>query len=754
MSAAPEARRLLVRGLVQSVGFRPFVYRLARRLGVTGSVRNVAGVVEIHAEGPPEVLDAFAEAVTSQAPPLARVESVVEEAAALTGALGFSVAPSADAPSGAPLVSPDVATCAACLRELLDPADRRYRYPFINCTDCGPRFTIIEALPYDRERTSMRVFPMCDECRAEYQDPGDRRFHAEPVACPACGPRLRILDASWAALAGDPVERAADLLREGAIVAIKGLGGFHLACDATDETAVGRLRDRKDRPSKPFAVMVDSLETARGWFALAPAEEALLDSWQAPVVLVRDRGLLAPCIAPGHRRQGAMLPSTPLHHLLTRAVARPLVMTSGNRSEEPIAIEDEDARDRLAGIADAFLVHDRRIVARYDDSVTRVWRDGPAVLRRARSLAPAPIELAFEVRPTLGVGAELHATFCLAAGRRAYVSQHAGDLDTGETIAAYEQALERYRLLFRVEPEVVAHDLHPDFASTRLAESTGLPRVAVQHHHAHVAAVLAECGVTGPALGVAFDGFGLGVDGTGWGGELLLVDGGRAERVGHLRAVRQPGGDAAVRRPVRMAIAHAADAGVLDEAVAMLGDDAMGDGELAVVLRQIETGLGSPWTTSAGRLFDAISALAGVCRRSTYEGEPAILLEQAADPAAGTPGYPMDLADEDGALLLDPRPLVAAAVRDLRRGASAALVSARFHMGLADAVAAALVRLRDETGVGTVALAGGVFANDLLLTGIYERLERDRFVVHVPRGLPPGDGGVSLGQVLVASARG
>ncbi len=745
----PLARDLEVRGIVQGVGFRPFVWRLATRHGIAGWVRNRSGIVEIHAEGSERALEAFCAAIAAEAPPLARVEDVRWSPASVLDLAGFEVDRSLSEAGGDRMVSPDVATCAACLTELFDPKDRRYRYPFINCTDCGPRFTIIERLPYDRERTSMRVFPLCDDCRREYLDPSNRRFHAEPVACPVCGPRVELRDAGWRPLDGDPIAEAASLLRRGMIVAVKGLGGFHLACDATNDRAVHALRVRKARPDKPFAVMVADVEQARELFELAPDEVALLGSPSAPIVLVPDLGRLAPSVAPGHRRQGAMLPSTPLHHLLLGEAQIPLVMTSGNRSDEPICTGNDEARERLSGIADAFLVHDREIVARYDDSVARVWRSGPVVIRRARSFAPSPIELPVEVRPTLGAGAMLNGTFCLASGTRAFLSQHIGDLDTEEAMRAYADALDRYRCVFALEPEVVAHDLHPDFATTRFAEETGLPRVAVQHHHAHVAAVMAEHRLGGPVIGVAFDGFGLGDDGTIWGGEFLACDWGRAERLGHLRAVRQPGGDAAVRQPWRMALAHAADAGCLAEARSLMperGDDS------AVVLGQIRSGLASPLTSSMGRLFDAVSALARVCREATYEGQPAMLLEQAAEPEDAN-AYPVRLDLLDGRLIVDSRPIVAGVVRDLLEGVPAGRVSARFHHSVAEAIELVCARIRSSTGLDRVCLGGGVFQNALLVDETVGRLEALGFSVFVPRQVPAGDGGIALGQVLVAHAR-
>ena len=749
-----EARRYEVRGVVQGVGFRPFVWRLAARHAIAGSVRNASGVVEIHAEGARPALDAFAVALAVEAPPLARVDDVRCELGLVEGLSGFVVETSSDGAAGERLISPDAATCAACLEELLDPADRRFHYPFINCTDCGPRFTIIEALPYDRQRTSMRAFPMCDGCRREYEDPADRRFHAEPVACPACGPTLALLDRDGRPTGdADVIEGAAALIARGGVVAIKGLGGFHLACDATDDAAVARLRARKRRPDKPFAVMVRDTGEARAWFEPHADELSALASWRAPIVLVPDRGRLASSVAPGHRRQGAMLPSTPLHHLLLRAIDGPLVMTSGNASDEPICIATGEALERLSGIADGFVVHDRAIVARYDDPVVRV-RSGatePSVLRRARSFAPDPIPLAREVVPTLGVGALLHGAFCLATGTRAYLSQHIGDLDTEEAMGSYREALGRYREVFRVEPELVAHDLHPDLPSTRSAQELGVPAVAVQHHHAHVAATLAEHGLEGTVLGLALDGLGLGDDGTIWGGELLVCDATGYRRVGHLRRVPQPGGDAATREPIRMAIAHARDAGVLDDALALLQPDRKRD---AVVLRQIESGLASPLTSSAGRLFDAVAALAGLCRRATYEGQPAMLLEQCAAEEAPAPGEPSTLArSAEGLLEIDARPMIRAVVRGLRRGEGPSAVAASFHASFARAVADAAAQTASDAGLDRIVLGGGVFANDRFTSALVARLTDAGLRAYLPRAVPVGDGGIALGQVLVANAR-
>ena len=749
-SDSRSAREIEVHGVVQGVGFRPFVWRLADEAGLTGWVRNRSGVVEIVAEGSDAALAEFCSGLQTRAPALAHVESVSWRDVAPTGFETFVVDESVVGLDGERLVSVDAATCERCVRELFDEEDRRFRYPFINCTDCGPRFTIIESLPYDRERTSMHRFPMCQACAEEYHDPGDRRFHAEPIACPDCGPRLELVDRTGEPIAGDPIDEAARLLAGGGIVALKGLGGFHLACDATDERAVATLRERKRRPHKPFAVMVANVDEAAKRFRPTTHERTALSTSRAPIVLVEDRGTLAPSVAPGHRRQGVMLPSTPLHHLLLREAGRPLVMTSGNRSDEPICIENVEALRRLDDIADAFLIHDREIVARYDDSVERVWRGHELVMRRARSRAPHPLPLAADVVPTLATGAELHGAFCLAAGRKAYLSQHIGDLTTEEAMASFSAALEGYERVFGLEPELVAHDLHPDFLTTRFAEGLGLPTIAVQHHHAHVATVMAEHGLEGRVVGVAYDGFGLGTDGTAWGGEFLVCDAATADRAGHLRPVALPGGDAAVRSPWRMALAHAAEAGALEDALGLLGAPAA---EVDVALRQIASHDAAATTSSVGRLFDAVAALLGLVDVATYEGHPAVLLEQVAEGGA-TREYAFEVSAYQGGLALDARPIVAAVVRDLRRGRSPGEVAGRFHRTIAAATLEMCRAIRGATGLARVCLGGGVFNNNLLTSDLVTRLEAVGFEVYLPREAPVGDGGIALGQVLVANADG
>ena len=667
---------------------------------------------------------------------------------------------------------PDSAPCDACLTELADPCDRRFRHPFTSCTDCGPRFTIIDALPYDRARTSMAGFPLCTRCAAEYEDPSDRRFHAEPVACPDCGPRLRLVDRHDADLAPDtdPIASTAALLRDGGVLAVKGVGGYQLACDATDADAVATLRRRKHRPDKPLAVMVADLEAARCVAVITEAEGDLLASPAAPIVLVRSRHELADGVAPGHARLGLMLPASPLHHLLSRAAGRPLVLTSGNRSEEPIATNDRDALDRLADVADAWLTHDRAITTRLDDSVAAVRSTGSVVLRRARGYAPCPVPLGASLgRAVLAVGGDLGNAFCLAADDQAFVSAHVGDLGDSATIAAWRHSVERHLDLVGVRPDVVAHDAHPDLHSTRLAErladELGVPRVAVRHHHAHVAAVMAEHGLVGPVLGVACDGFGLGDDGTAWGGELLVADASGYRRVGHLAVVPQPGGDLAVRHPARMAIAHAEAAGCLSDALAVLGlagttpAAAFGGVDAATLLRVGTSVPGAPMTSSVGRLFDAIAALCRLVPSPTYEGQPAMLLEQAAllaaEDTASLAGF--DLGDprasvSSGPIVIDPAPVVRAAVAALAEGRAVAQVAAGFHAALADAIVEATHALADRERLADVCLAGGVWANGLLVDLVMPGLAARGLRVHLPRRVPPGDGGLCLGQALVAGS--
>jgi hydrogenase maturation protein HypF len=770
--AAPSARRVRVRvgGTVQGVGFRPFVYRLADELGLAGWVLNDTLGVLIEVEGPDSAVAGFLGRLEGEAPPLAVVERIVSEDLGPSGEPGFRIRGSDAAGEPAAPVSPDSATCPECLAELRDPGDCRYRYPFVNCTNCGPRFTIVEGVPYDRPLTTMAGFAMCAACEAEYEDPLDRRFHAQPNACPACGPRARLLDPSGAEVAlgaaTDAVAAAAAALRVGRIVAVKGLGGYHLACRADEEGAVARLRARKHREDKPFAVMVSGIEAARALALLGPAEEELLASHERPIVLVprRPADALATAVAPGFRELGLMLPYTPLHHLLLGDLDAPLVMTSGNVSDEPIAYRDDEALERLAPIADLFLSHDRPIHVRTDDSVVRAVSIGDSVaslmLRRSRGFVPASLELPVEAsRPLLACGAELKNAFCLAKGRRAWVGHHIGDLENFETLRSFSEGIEHFQRLFAVDPVLCAHDLHPDYLSSRYAlEREGVELIGVQHHHAHLAACLAEHGEEGPALGAIYDGTGFGRDGTVWGGELLVGGLRDFERVAHLRPVPLPGGRAAIREPWRMACAWAQEAlGEVPEPPAALAAaaeprDWRNCGEI------VRRGIGSPTTTSMGRLFDAVGALCGAPARVGYEGQAAIELEAFA--AADEQGvYEMPVvpgiegAAGPAAPLLDPRPTVRAVLAETAAGVAPPLVAARFHNTVAATTAQICADLAAQRGLDTVVLSGGVFQNRRLLERTSALLAAADLRVLVPERLPPNDGGICFGQAAVAAAR-
>ncbi len=762
-------------GIVQGVGFRPFVYRLATRLGLRGWVRNSSQGVDIAVAGPRAALEAFARALRDEAPPLAVIRRLTRRPlppAALAGETGFRILASQDQ-GGFTLVPPDVATCPDCLRELFDPRDRRYRYPFINCTNCGPRFSIILRVPYDRPATTMRRFRLCPACAAEYHDPRDRRFHAQPNACPTCGPRVRLeVPRAWVARLPpdlpDAIARAAALLRQGAILAVKGLGGFHLACAATDPAVVDRLRRAKARPHKPLAVMMPDLDTVRRYCRVSPAAADLLTSPQAPIVLLplRTGTNLAPNLAPGLDSLGVMLPYTPLHHLLLRDAGIPLVMTSGNRRDEPIARTHAEARGQLRGLVDGFLWHDRPIHNRVDDSVWQVTAVGAFPVRRSRGYAPYPVALARPSPvPVLALGSEMKNTFCLLQDDLAFLSQHIGEMSHYATWRFFRESVQRFQDLFGIRPQVVAHDLHPGFtaaATDALADLPGLvdlPRVAVQHHHAHLAALLAEHGHPGPALGLTFDGTGYGPDGTVWGGEVLWAQGVAFRRLAALRRFPLPGSEAAIREPWRIAVTLT-DAAVGPDALPPALRARVPPRALAVVRQQVARRVNTPWTSSCGRLFDALAALLGLVDAVTYEGQAAMALEVAAR-AAGNPlaarPYPVAwrAAAEQGpwapAWRLDWAPMWAAALEDLRGGAPAAVVAARFHAWLVAASVAILERLRDATGVAVVGLTGGCFVNRVLLEALVPRLRARGFTVLLHRRVPPTDGGLALGQAWVAA---
>ena len=764
MDAAEQRRAVAIRvlGVVQGVGFRPFVYRLAAELGINGHVRNTSEDVSILAEGPSTKVEEFVRRLCEDAPPLARIRSVSVADTPPQESTSFSILGSSFDPSKGQLISPDVATCDACLAEILDEDDRRYRYPFTNCTNCGPRFTIIRDMPYDRVNTTMDTFEMCEDCRVEYEDPSNRRFHAQPNACPVCGPHLTLLDSRGHLVeSADPLACTARLLETGRIVAIKGLGGFLLACDATSARAVKRLRERKRRPAKPFAVMVRDLSEARHHCHVDNAEKSLLTSPAAPIVLLRWKPESRICteVAPALGFLGLMLPYTPIHHVLLRECSRPLVMTSGNLSEEPIVADNEEALERLAGFADYFLVHNRPIHSRYDDSVVMVVNNTQQVLRRARGYAPNPIDLPFEAPQVLAVGPQLKSTFCLTKGQTAFVSQHIGDLDSVETLDHFEKTIELYRNMFKVEPEVVAHDLHPDYPSTgyaRQLSANGMPAFPVQHHHAHIVSCMVENAVTEPAIGVAFDGAGLGTDGAIWGGEFLICDYKSMRRVGHLQYMPLPGGDAATLRPYRTATAYV---------MSLLGQDAMRSSstllaslpqnEMDIISRQVERRLNTPDCSSMGRLFDAISALAGVRDMVSYEGQAAVELEMEAHRYRGiaqTGRYSFDIDDATGVQIVQFGSLLSSVLLDIKRRIDVPTIASAFHEAVARMTVEVCQRIRDESGISHVALSGGVFQNRLLLGRTASLLGDSGFTPLVHTALPANDGCISLGQAVIAAS--
>ncbi len=753
-----ERLALEIRGIVQGVGFRPFVHRLASRLRLGGFVRNHAGGVTIEVEGPPDCLQQFERELTSSAPSLARIDGVVARQVALHGDRSFHIETSQTGGVVALAISPDLATCAPCLRELFDPGDRRFRYPFINCTACGPRLTIVTGGPYDRARTTMAAFEMCASCRAEYLDPADRRFHAEPIACAACGPRLEIRDAAGQRLEEDPIDAAARAISDGRVVAIKGIGGFHLACDASSAAAVGELRRSKQRETRPFAVMARSLADVRILGAVAEGDEALLQSSARPIVLLPTRrgASIADAVAPEGNSLGVMLPYAPLHHLLMTALGgAAIVMTSGNRSDEPIAIDNAEALERLRGIADLFVLHDRPIHVRCDDSVVRRTAGSPIVIRRSRGYAPAPLTLPVACgEPILAVGGQLKNTFALGRSTQAVVSHHLGDLDDVRAYDAFARDVALYEDTFGIHPRIVAHDMHPDYASTRFAlERHDAARVAVQHHHAHLAACMAEHQLNGAVIGVIWDGAGFGTDGAIWGGEFLVGGYASVERVAHLRYVAQPGGDRAAREPWRMALAHLRDAGV-DEA--SWRPSSIDTPTWLTVNRMIEREFNSPMTSSAGRLFDAIAALCGGADVNTFEGQAAMWLEALAARAAdGQDGamYPFAVERGAGPDAIDTRPLIQAVAADRLANVDPAVIARRFHRTLAAAATAVCTTIRESAGVARVVLSGGVFANALLTAELEMALAVEGFEVYRHQIVPPGDGGLSLGQLAVAAAR-
>jgi hydrogenase maturation protein HypF len=776
MAESVITERIRVRGLVQGVGFRPNVWRLARDCGLNGEVWNDSQGVEMLVSGPRPRLDEFCQRLLDEAPPLARIDNIerlINDPIGESG--GFRIRPSRSGEVRTGVV-PDAALCDACREEIDDPSDRRYRYPFTNCTHCGPRLSIIERIPYDRANTSMRHFPMCPACESEYADPADRRFHAQPNACPDCGPRVWLQNAGGEALplkpGQDAIQAATELLQQGAILAIKGIGGFHLACDAANETAVSCLRGRKGRYHKPFALMARDLDVVGRYCRVSAAEADLLRSPAAPIVLLdrQERVPLAPSVAPSQVGLGFMLPYSPLHHLLLAGWERPLVMTSGNRIEEPQCIDNREAAARLQPLADLFLLHDREIINRVDDSVVRIMDREPRLLRRARGYAPAPIRLPEgfeEAPPMLALGGELKNTFCLLKQGQAIVSQHQGDLENLISYRDYLHNLALYSELYAHTPSALAADLHPNYRSTRhareLAEGSRMPLIQVQHHHAHIASVLAENGWPlqgGKVLGIALDGSGYGADGSVWGGEFLLADYREFRRLGALKPTPLPGGSQAILQPWRNSFSQLHNTlgwsrvkkewGELDGVRWLEGQP------LEALERMMETGLNSPLTSSCGRLFDAVAALLGICRESiSYEGQAAIELEAAALAASEreSGGYRLSRQRSGDLWLLDPAPIWPAILDDLRVGRERSIIAWRFHRGLIESLAELAIGLATEAGVDTLALSGGVFQNRTLFEGVSESLRKAGLKLLVHRQLPANDGGISLGQAVIGVAR-
>jgi len=758
-------RRLVVRGIVQGVGFRPFVYGLAQRLGLAGFVLNDSDGVTIEIEGYAGALDAFEQALQAEAPPLARIDTITCTDAVPRGELAFRIEHSRVHAERNTFISPDVATCSDCLNELFDPTDRRFGYPFINCTNCGPRFTIVLDVPYDRAQTTMRVFPLCQACRAEYDDPLNRRFHAQPNACPVCGPTLAFHwwgDGDGPPASGTPLERAATALAGGAILAIKGLGGYHLACDALNHEAVARLRARKRREARPFALMTPDMATVRRLCRVTDDEAHLLQSHRRPIVLLDALAgaPVAPAIAPGYATLGIMLPYTPLHHLLLRAFAAAapvtlpaLVMTSGNLSDEPIAYRDDTAAAQLAPIADGVLTHNRDIHIRCDDSVARIVAGGVQLLRRSRGYAPEPITLALRFpQPTLAVGGHLKNTFCLAKGHHVFVSHHIGDLENLETLTSFREGVRHYARLFDCAAEVVAYDLHPEYLTTREALASDVPlKIGVQHHHAHIASVLAEHGLDGPIIGVAADGTGYGTDGAIWGCEVMIADLRDFTRFAHLAYVPLPGGDTAVRQVWRIGatyLQHVFGAAFLDLNVPFV--QRMNRQQWTVIARMIERGINAPPSSSLGRLFDAVAAMIGVRDEAVYEGQAAIELETIV--VDDGQAYPFEFL-EGTPQQMDVRPTIRAICTDIQHGEPAGRIAGRFHRTVAEMLAQACERARDASHLDVVALSGGVFQNRRLTELLVTRLAQAGIRVLLNRRVPPNDGGLCLGQAAVAAAQ-
>jgi hydrogenase maturation protein HypF len=763
-------RKIHIQGVVQGVGFRPFVYNLALELELTGWVRNTSAGVDIEVEGDPKTMDTFITALREQAPPLSRIDEFEVTERPTDGFTEFTIIHSQPVPGAFQPISPDVSICPDCLNELFDPKDRHYRYPFVNCTNCGPRFTIIQDIPYDRPQTTMAPFKMCADCAEEYHNPLDRRFHAQPVACPTCGPKVWLEERGKSLAEKDEaIHETRRCLKEGKIVAVKGLGGFHLACNAIDIQAVSELRTRKLRVDKPFAIMMPDIETIKDHCSVSEAEEALLQSRERPIVLLErlPNSRIAELVAPGQNTLGVMLPYTPLHYLIMEeedGFPQALVMTSGNISEEPIATNNDEARQQLANLADVFLMHERDIHTRCDDSVVRVLpgehhslnsSEVPGIypIRRSRGYAPFPVKLHRDIPPLLAVGAELKNTFCLTRDNYAFLSHHIGDMENLETLRAFEDGIHHYEKLFRIQPETLAYDLHPDYLATRYAlaraEEESSPAIGVQHHHAHVTACMADNGHFGeePVIGVIFDGTGYGEDKAIWGGEFLVADYQQYERPFHLAYIPLPGGDKAVKEPARVALAWLLHNDI-EWSEKLPPIKVYSNEELNILRQQITANLNAPPTSSMGRLFDAVSALAGVRLKVNYEAQAAIEFEALVDPQE-TGKYPFEIEAET----INPGPVIGAVVKDVQEGVGVGTISAKFHNTVSEMVHQTCHRLREQTKINTIALSGGVWQNMVLLQKTLAVLEKDNFDVLIHSKVPTNDGGLALGQAAIAAHR-
>jgi hydrogenase maturation protein HypF len=748
-----------IAGIVQGVGFRPFIYRLAIENNLTGFITNTSAGVSIEVEGGAYAVETFLLRLPNEVPPLARITSMLVADRPTIGDANFSILPSRAGEERTVLISPDVAICDDCVAELLNPSDRRFQYPFINCTNCGPRYTIVRDIPYDRAKTSMAVFPMCPDCQREYGDPRDRRFHAQPNACWKCGPHVELWDSAGQRIeTADPILKTIELLAAGEIAAVKGLGGFHLAVDAMNEAAVARLRERKRRVEKPFAIMAPTLFSLEEFCQLDDVSRKLLQSAARPIVLLKKKQpeRLAASVAPFNRDLGVFLPYTPLHHLLFAGkLLSALVMTSGNISEEPIAIDNAEAVERLRGLADYFLVHNREILLRADDSVMRVAGGRARQVRRSRGYVPAPVFLKDELPPVLAVGGELKNTICITRGHEAFLSQHIGDLENFESYKFFASTVAGLKRFLQVEPRILAYDLHPDYFCTRWAlEQPGMERVGVQHHHAHIASCMAENHLDGRVIGFALDGTGYGTDGKVWGGEVLVSDYRGFERVAHVDYIPMPGGSAAILEPRRMAISYlyhhfGRDFWNLDIPFVHALDRRRTEN----LMKLIESGINSPLTSSTGRLFDAVAAIVGIRELVNYEAQAAIELEAAIDDTGKDGGYAISIREEAGGWLIDTRPLFEALAQDLHKGVRAGALSHRFHLGFVDVLARVADLVRERMSIDRICLSGGSFQNCFLSQHLQMRLEQQGFRVFTHAEVPCGDGGISLGQAMVAAHR-